>query len=254
MIEFAKFFFHFPQLIGLMGTIAATYFALTIGKMEKSTRKRKVAIGTCIASMLLIISGLWSGYEKDKSDSILLKTVKTNAELSEKIAEMTRNTAAFFTGGEFYCFFDPIETSSNQFTWYLTRQGRKGVGAPTPPLYDISVSIIDINKLRSHKPSGSPDAPNPEALANATEGFFIGTMNPTEFSREFRKVDMSGMKSQAYVINFCARNGSWQQAICFELVDGKWTRAVRFHPGHDAQSFISSEPWITGNFPTNAIP
>jgi hypothetical protein len=250
MIEFAKFFFHFPQVIGLLGTIAVIYFAFKMGSLEKSSKKRKLAISACIASAVLVVSGVWSGYEKEHSDAILLRTVKSNAELSGKIAEMTRENAALLTGGEHYCYFDPIETASNQFTWYLVRQGS---GTPGP-IYDISVSIIDINKLRSHEPSGTPAVPNPEALAGATESFSIGTMNPDE-SRIFRKIDLSGLKSQAYVIDFRARNGSWKQAICFELVDGKWTRAVRFRPlSPGAQSFILSDPWITGNFPSNAIP
>ncbi len=249
MKDILKYIFWFPQLVGIIGMFGIAYFAYRLARLDEATAKKRLALPGFIASLLLILSAIWSGFNQQAEGERLNEAVVLNAQLSARIADLTEENAALITGGENFCYFDPVESSTNEFTWYLVRMGR-GTQAP---IYDITCSIIDVNALRTHPQPGTPSAPNKEALAAATETVSLGTLNPEEH-RIFRKVSLAGMDSQAYVIRFHARNGSWGQAISFERVEGNWTRAVKFQPDHKTRAFISSDPWITGNFPSNAVP
>lgn len=247
-----RYLFSFPLLVGIIGMCCAAYFAYRLAQLEDSPAKKRLGVLGSLASLLLIISSVWSGFEQEKQGQSLATATAQNTQLSARIVDLTEKNAALITGGEHFCYFDPVETSdtsTNEFTWYLVRMGR---GTPGP-IYDISCSIIDINALRAQPQPGTPSAPNSQALAAATESIHLGTLNPGEH-RIFRKVSLADVDSQAYIVRFSARNGSWSQTICFERVNGKWTRAIRFKPDHETAGFIPSEPWITGEFPTNAIP
>jgi hypothetical protein len=232
---------------GLVTTVAG--FLVAYHQNPPARLLKRLAVAAAIGGVLAIIGGVWAGYQQDRDGADLMAKTDAIAQLSARIADLTSVNAAMLTGGESFCYFDPVETSPNEFTWYLVRMGR-GTQAP---LYDVRGSVLDVNALRTQPQPGTPSVPNPQALAAARKTFSLGTLNPSE-SRVFQKTNLSGMKSQAYIIDFQARNGTWTQVICFEFAAGKWTRAVRFQPDHDTRAFISSDWWLTGNFPSNAIP
>jgi hypothetical protein len=230
------------------GVLAALFgFIASISKEEKTPRW--LCVCTFVAGLIVIAGGVASGISDAQDAKAIQEKTDSIAQLTATIADLTTENAAMLTGGKNFCYFDPVESSTNEFTWHLVRMGQ-GTQAP---LYDVKCTIIDIHKLRSQPEPGTPSSPSRNALTAATQSFSLGTLNPGE-TRVFRKTNLGGIQSQAYVIDFQARNGTWKEIICFEFVSGKWTRAVRFEPDHNTRDFIHSDWWLTGEFPSNAIP
>lgn len=154
-----------PTLSIIVGGLVVCIFGYFASRSTDQKTPRRIALGTLIGGILVLIGGIWSGINEDvnikllqnRSDQILsLSSQNTN--LSNKIAalselniglsnkintlselniDLSKELMAYTTGGDSHCYILPMFDEISQWlTMMLNHEGKY-------PLYDVELQIQD---------------------------------------------------------------------------------------------------------------
>jgi hypothetical protein len=189
---------------GLVTTIAG--FLVSYRRNPPRLLVKRLTIASGIGGVMTILGGVWTGYQQDQADKILI--AKT-----DRIAELTQKNADYMTGGNSYCYFH-FAICSNKVIWCLAHNGDY-------PLHDLEIRILDLvkrKKLDNERPGYITANYNREAESIRP----YGTLSPHDDRSIFNEEELTTDEIKLYRVTFYARNGSWHENVCFVKKDGKW--------------------------------
>lgn len=111
--------------------IIGSIIIVVSGYLEKVSNRKRYATWICIGGIIVLISGIWSGFEnyKDNEDKLRLTT---------ELKKITTGEDSFC-----YLYFDTV-SSNNHIDVYLITDGKY-------PLYDVLIRVYDITKQEELK-------------------------------------------------------------------------------------------------------
>jgi len=251
-MTFIRYIVDPSQLVLMIGTVVGALVAFIVaGHYDRYSLR--IRIFTLVAGGLILVGTVWSGYNQSQDQTTILNLNKTNAVLNAELARRSMDQARYLSGGDNYCYFDLVREydPTNHISWYVIHTGPDR----NTPVYGVHGTIMDYNKEMSIRRSNQQMSDREVREATA-ESFSLGDVNPTEIEfRRFRRQDMGTSTSQAYVIDFYARNGHWRQATMLERVNGKWLLASKVRQvGIGPLSMKCQYAAMSKGFPTNALP
>jgi hypothetical protein len=160
----------------------------------------------------LIAAGgaLWSAIEREQFEHELRQK-------SDEIADLNRKIAASVTGGDSFCLLTlgTWDDLPDRALLMVVHQGEH-------PLYDVTVTIVDVQKFQREVAAGQVALNQP-----STTSFPVGNMSPNSSQVLGEHWPLPDADEQDYNVFFNARNGFFTQEIRMRRVSGLWRQAMR---------------------------
>lgn len=183
----------------------------------------------------------------------IIDLAETNAVLGVRLADLADRNSSFMSGGNNYCYFDLVEPydPTNCIAWYIIHTGPDR----NVPVYQVRGYIQDLGKLNELK-TKNPTMTGRAIREASTTYFDLGDVNPGDL-RTYQRPDMGTRLNQAYLIDFYARNGHWQQMTILLRTNStaRWMQASRVRPREPlAPAMTHRYSGMSEGFPTNMLP
>jgi len=260
-------------LIKLLGPIVVLLVALINVALQAKWRRlhdgrtevhRQVVRGLIALLILATITTCAVVWNDDRmartlATEVRLKTqriiglAETNAVLGVRIADLADRNSRFLSGGDNYCYFDLVESydPTNRIAWYIIHTGSGG----NFPVYQVRGYIQDLGKANDLK-TKNHTMTDREIRETSTTHFDLGDVNPEDW-RTYQRLDMGARTDQAYLIDFYARNGRWQQMSVLVRTNrnARWLLASKVRPfSHGSPAMAHPYSSMSQGFPTNWLP
>lgn len=227
------YFASLPVIATLVGGFVTALFGFLAARSDTPRTPKFIAIGALVGGLLVLLGGLFSGFQSAKEAELLQSRTqeisdlsKTNAALNARIAglatenaQLSREIANSMTGGDSFCYFlhsFPVNTD-NTIMRMLIHVGRY-------PLHDLRIRIVDGNKLREISSVSENEIEKTQTRIYKPTFFKPGQGDG--FPHDY--VNLPPDKDyQSYSIFFTAVNGEWHQQVSFRRVEGKWKLATK---------------------------
>ena len=141
-----------PDVVALIiGGILVSFFGLKAALSKTERTPKWIAWGATLSGLVVILSGIYSGYENQQASKQLqskteevaqiskenAKISKENAKLSKSNANLNKKIAGFLTGGDSYCYV--MMTVDKYSGWAHLRLFHRG----EYPIHQISIQFVD---------------------------------------------------------------------------------------------------------------
>ena len=222
MEEFLKYLFDPGTFAILLGGLLTTIFGLFAATIKEERIPRWIVWGSCFAGLIVLMGGIYSGFEEQKMSNNLQAKAEKIANLSDKIikleednSQLSGKIADFVTGGDSYLDIKPfIPVRSNMIQFRVWNPCEN-------PLYDVYLKILDLTMLnnldyaavyknQSLDPLEEIQKYNTQ-VSKAAISLNLGNISPNNLLT-LGPYDITGAKlgkkEQSYLITIVARNGS----------------------------------------------
>jgi hypothetical protein len=176
-----------------------------------------------LGAILSATGAFWVAYRQQRAAIDRANFERELRAKSDEIAELNRTIARSVTGGDSYAYVNLVPGADGA----LVHEGRF-------PLYDVSVRIVDVDKLNAIARSTSPAA----AFEQSQVVLKIGNLGAQQAAMIGRWPE-SDSNAQNLNIFVGARNGFTTQLLRLRRVEGTWRRAMRVR--RDADNVILME-------------
>ncbi len=167
----------------------------------------------CLGGLLTLAGGLLANYRanKEKLQAAIREKDFTNELLAknDEISKLSIYNLDMLTGGDSFPFLDPTfnVSSPEQMDFWLVNGGQY-------PLYDVTVTIIDLIKLRQiTEKRKSSEFKGPIFSNDFTSKINVGNMRPAEIAIDFLSVKTPTIGEIKYQIEIVSRNCFVEQII-----------------------------------------
>lgn len=129
----------------ILGGILAFVFGLLAAFSKGERTPKWIAWGTFIAGLIVLVAGIFSGFEGQQASKLLqskteevAKLSQENAELAKTNANLNKEIAGSLTGGDSFCYLMPLPsfTEINSLAFKLNHFGKY-------PMYDVHITVRD---------------------------------------------------------------------------------------------------------------
>lgn len=223
-----------PEVVAIIfGGILASFFSLYKELSNDKSKAKYIHYGLFFAGLIVIISGVYSGYNNEQTSKIITKLTEKNIELSQSNTELIKKNEGLITGGDSYVYLMPfIPVNSDMIEFNIIHSGEY-------PVFDISIDILDLNKLKNintEEEFQNKDDLDPLELINRlrikkSESRFvlnIGNMSPNT-TRVIGPFKISAVadtdKTQTYYISIISRNKNISETIKARKLENTWQYA-----------------------------
>ena len=249
-MDFLKYLTDPATLALVVGGGLTTIFGF-IATIKKEERIPKWVIwGSFTAGLMVLIGGIYSGFEEQKMSNILHAKSEKIVNLSQKIVELEEENVKLnktisdsITGGDSYLEIRPfIPVKSNMIQFYLLNRGEH-------PIYDVNIRIQDITmfKLLDYESVFKDQPIDPlirikdynTLVDKASINLNIGNIPPNSgLTLGPYKITGANLdkKEQLFLIFITARNGTSSVDIKAIKKNGSWKyswRGIDTTIGHD---------------------
>ena len=234
MNQILPFFYYLissPEIIALIfGGILASFFSLKASFSNDKRTLKRLHVCIFLSGLLVVFSGIYSGYEGQKTSKLLQSK-------TDKIVILSEKNVGSLTGGDSYVYLMPfIPVGSDMIQFSIVHSGEY-------TMYDIYINIIDKTKLkkldfkgvwpeRSNKNNIQNNVDPLERLKqwdllykNAVIEIDVGIITQY-FTKTYGPYKITGVdsndKTQLYLVQIVARNGGISQHIKAVKIDGNW--------------------------------
>jgi hypothetical protein len=179
----------------VVGGLLTGVFGLLASLSKQERTPHWICWCALAAGLVVIVAGLWAGSDNARDAEVIQKKIEENAEL-------TKENAAFITGGDSYGYFFISPWIKNDVvTAEFIPRGKY-------PLYGLTVKITDLTKWELLMDRGEPGE---LIISKCTIRRPIGDISPNE---DGPVLSLSVQRPrQKFKIEFIARNGKWTQDI-----------------------------------------
>lgn len=245
----------FAPILAFIGGILISIFGLlgTVKQDKPSPWINWCAFG---AGIIVLLAGILGAIESSKQALELKSRGNQIMALSEQNVELSKELFAFSTGGESFCYIQPMLDEISQRQWFmLFHEGDY-------PLYDVELKILDttgVAKLpmkqlydeiiMSHEKDDSMGRQRQrdlmaeiESLRAKTEKFIrIGTF-PPRTARNLFRIPWAKGDTQDFLIQIHTRSSYFTQVIKEKKINGKWEYSFRVsRHGPKGESVLAKE-------------
>jgi hypothetical protein len=155
--------------------------------------------------------------EQTKVEDNLEKIEKRANDIFDNLELKTALIFSQITGGKSFC-------SANLSQSYLDESNLTIMHQGDFPLYDLTVSVVDLDKFNEFKH-------NPDYEHEYRKLFSIGTMLPKQINN-LCKVPVTDKEiSKSFNIFFSARNGMFSELLRLKKINNEWVSAMKIFDG-----------------------
>lgn len=230
-------YFSRPEIIVLIiGGFFLTFLAFLERLLNKERIPKYISWGIFVSGLIVIFSGLLTGYNNEKTSKLLqLKSDKIeelsekNVNLAKRNAELIKQNKDILTGGDSYVVVLPVNppAGSNMIKFVIYHRGEY-------PVYDVFIRILDYSKfnkmdidreLQDVDDQFLQDELYEKLREKAEIRLDAGNIIPgTAKIAGLYKISAAEFDEliQLYYVQVIARNGTLYEVIKTAKIDGKW--------------------------------
>lgn len=140
--------------------------------------------------------------------------------LVDRVEERTADLLNHITGGESFCYLTvgKVNDEYPQGSFFIVHHGKH-------PLYDVTMHVCDLNKLRA-----APQPGQPIDFEEFYTSMKIGDLIPGHGQKR-GAVGLGDAENYSASVTITARNGTVLQLLRMVKKDGEWLRAIRVKRG-----------------------
>jgi hypothetical protein len=178
---------------------------------KKSSKAAKIVAAIIVLSSIMALA---KNIQAERAQAAFEREMRVKAE----------ETLRQVTGGEGFTevSLSGLNPSSSEALLAISNGGDY-------PLYDVSLSIIDLEMQHELERRGVPPSESFFSVMNNLGPFNIGP-HQTKLIKNWK---LHGSQSLSYAINVTGRNGAWFQALRYRLIGDKWVRATSVKRNND---------------------